>query len=57
MSFESVQWVAWIQAVVMVTELTCSNAMKRKKMLAYLRNCSNKNFGRNDIKLYFAVLK
>ena len=26
-------------------------------MLAYLRNCSNKNFGRKEMMLYLAVLK
>ena len=32
-------------------------AMKRKKMLAYLRNCSNRNLGRKVRKLYLAVLQ
>lgn len=30
-------------------------AVNRKKMLAYLENCSRRNFGRKVIKLYFAV--
>ena len=37
--------------------LTCMRAIKRKKQLAYLLNCSNGNFTKNEKKLYFAVLK
>ena len=37
--------------------LTCSRAIKRKKTFEYLLNCSNKNFGKNVITLYLAVLK
>jgi len=31
-------------------------AINRKKQLAYLLNCSNGNFTKNEKKLYFAVL-
>lgn len=38
-------------------QITCRRAMNRKNTLEYLLNCSNKNFGRNVMKLYLAVLK
>ena len=37
--------------------LTCRRAIKRKKTFEYLLNCSNKNFGKNVMTLYLAVLK
>ena len=37
--------------------LTCRRAMNRKKTFAYLRNCSNKNLGKKEMREYLAVLK
>lgn len=36
--------------------LTCRRAIKRKKTFEYLLNCSNRNFGKNVMTLYLAVL-
>lgn len=33
------------------------SAMKKKNTLAYFRNCSNRNLGKNVKMLYLAVLK
>lgn len=36
--------------------ICCNKAMKRKKQLEYLRNCSKRNEGRKVYDEYFAVV-